>query len=101
MGPFDLLDVSVTCDAAGRELTLVVVNRDPENEISTSIDLQGAAFGGAATSYEVTGNDPKATNDFDDERVGVVERTVETGGDSLAYAFPPCSITVLRANVGE
>jgi hypothetical protein len=40
------------------------------------------------------------TNDFGEERVGVIERTIETAGDSLAYAFPACSITVLRAVVG-
>jgi alpha-N-arabinofuranosidase len=100
MGPFDLLDVSATSDTAGRELTLVVVNRDPENEIATTIDLQDASFEEAATAYEVTGSDPEVTNDFENERVGVVERTVKTAGGSLGHTFPACSVTVLRSGVG-
>ena len=44
LGPFDLLDVSASCDAEGRDLTLVVVNRDPEREIETTIQLADSTF---------------------------------------------------------
>jgi alpha-L-arabinofuranosidase len=101
LGPFELLDVSATCDAQGQELTLVVVNRDPEREIESTIELQGSSFGGAATVYEVTGKDPAVTNDFGREKVGVGERSIETGGRSFEHAFPSCSVTVLRAGVAE
>jgi alpha-N-arabinofuranosidase len=99
MGPFDVLDVSATRDESGSELTLVVVNRDPEREIETTIQLTDAAFGGEATAYEVTGDEPGATNNFGKERVGVDERTVAAEGSSFEHAFPACSVTVLRVGL--
>jgi alpha-N-arabinofuranosidase len=101
MGPFDLLDVSATCDAAGRVLTLVVVNRDPERNIVTTVHLADSTFEGDATAYEVTGESPGSFNDFDRQAVGVSERSVETGGDSFEHSFPACSITVLGAGVAR
>jgi alpha-L-arabinofuranosidase len=99
LGPFEVLDVSATCDAEGRDLTLVVVNRDPDREIVTTVQLVDATFEGDATAYEVTGKDPDATNSFDRQAVGVSGRSVETEGRSFGHGFPACSITVLRAGV--
>jgi alpha-L-arabinofuranosidase len=99
MGPFDVLDVSATRDESGRELTLVVVNRDPDREARTTIQLTDAALDGTVTVYEVTGEEPGATNDFGRERVGVSERSLEAKGDSLEHGFPACSVTVLRAGL--
>jgi alpha-N-arabinofuranosidase len=101
LGPFDLLDVSATCSADGRELTLVVVNRDPEREIETTVQLADSTFEGDAMAYEVTGKEPSVANDFGQESVGVGERSVQTGGHSFEHSFPACSITVLRAGVGR
>ncbi len=99
LGPFDLLDVSATCDADGRDLTLVVVNRDPEREIETTIQLADTTFRDGATAYEVTGEGPEAINSFDRQAVGVSERSVQTEGRSFEHTFPACSVTVLRAGV--
>jgi alpha-L-arabinofuranosidase len=99
MGPFDVLDVSATRDEGSRTLTLVVVNRDPENTVETTIQLTDATFDGTATAYEVTGDDPAATNDFGKERVGVTERTVDAAGADLQHTFPACSVTVLCAGL--
>ena len=99
MGPFDVLDVSATRDESGRDITLVVVNRDPDREARTTILLTDAAFDGTVTAYEVTGEGPGVTNDFGHEKVGVSERSLEAKGDSLEYDLPACSITVLRAGL--
>ena len=99
MGPFDVLDVSATRDDSGRDLTLVVVNRDPVREARTTIQLTDATFDGTVTAYEVTGEEPGTTNDFGRERVGVGERSLEAKGDSLEYGFPACSVTVLRGGL--
>jgi alpha-N-arabinofuranosidase len=99
LGPFDLLDVSATCDAEGRDLTLVVVNRDPEHEIETTIQLADAIFEETATAYEVSGESSGSINDFDRQTVGVNERSVQAGGHAFEHSFPACSITVLRAGV--
>ena len=99
LGPFHLLDVSATCDAGGHNVTLVVVNRDPERDIVTTIQLADSTFGASATAYEVTGEGPDTINSFDRQTVGVSERPVRTAGRSLEHGFPACSITVLRAGL--
>src|SRR5215204_284646 len=79
LGPFDLLDVSATCDVEGGDLTLVVVNRDPEREIETTIQLADATFEEDAMAYEVTGESSGSINSFDCQPVGVSECSVQTG----------------------
>jgi len=99
LGPFDLLDLSATCDAEGRDLTLVVVNRDPEREIKTTIQLADSTFEGTTTAYEVAGESSRSINDFGRQAVGVSKHSVEIGGGSFKYSFPACSIMVLRAGM--
>jgi len=99
LGPFDLLDVSATCDAEGRGLTLVVVNRDPEREIETTFLLADATFEEGTTAYEVTGESSGSINSFDRQAVGVSECSVQAGGHSFEHGFPACSVTVLRAGL--
>jgi alpha-L-arabinofuranosidase len=101
LGPFDLLDVSATCDAEGRDLTLVVVNRDPAREIQTTIQLADSTFEGNATAYEVTGEGSGSINDFDRQAVEVSERSVQPGGHSFEHSFPACSVTVLGARLTD
>ncbi len=99
LGPFDVLDVSATRDVSGRGLTLVVVNRDPEYAVRTTIQLTDAVFEGSAAVYEVTGEDLASTNDFGEERVGVTQRSIDVEGSVLEHAFPACSVTVLNLDL--
>ena len=99
LGPFDVLDVSATCSASGRDLALFVVNRDPERDVSTTVQLTDVSFEGEATVYEVTGPAPDAVNSFEEQLVGVAERSVKPSGGSFEHAFPACSITVLCARI--
>ena len=99
MGPFDVLDVSATCDESRRKVALFVVNRDPENVVSTTIQLTDAGFEGEAAVYEVTGPSPDAINSFEEQPIGVKERSVDTAGSSFEHDFPACSVTVLRARI--
>ena len=100
LGPFEVLDVSATCDASGRDLTLFVVNRDPGNGVTATIQLTDASFAGEATVYEVTGPDPDAVNSFGKQPVGVEEHLVKPSGSSFEHSFPACSVTILRARIG-
>ena len=90
---------STTIALTSDETRLVVVNRDPEREIETTLQLADSTFEGGATAYEVTGESPGSINDFDRQAVAVAERSVQTGDRSFEYGFPACSITVLRAGV--
>lgn len=88
-----------SCAGPGRDLTLVVVNRDPERKTETTIRLADASFGESATVYEVTGESSGSINSFDRQAVGMSERSVRAGGHSFEHGFPACSVTVLRAGL--
>jgi alpha-L-arabinofuranosidase len=82
-----------------RDLTLVVVNRDPEREIQTTIQLADSTLEGNAKAYEVTGEGSGSINDFDRQAVGVSERSVQPGGHTFEHSFPACSVTLLGARL--
>jgi alpha-N-arabinofuranosidase len=97
LGPFPLLDAVATCDEAGRELTIGVVNRDRDQRHEATIDLGGATVSGELRVFEVNGPDVDATNSFEHpDRVGVREHRRTVGGHRFDYAFPPHSVSVLR-----
>ena len=97
LGPFPLLDGVATCDAAGRELTLAVVNRDKDRAHRAVVELIGAVATGSGALSEVNGPDVAATNSFaDPRRVDVTERKAALGGGRFELEFPAHSVTVVR-----
>ena len=101
LGPFALLDAVATCDVEGREISLAVVNRDPDRAIATTIRLLDGTIGSTVLAYEVNGKDPAATNSFEHPKaVDVREPRAEGHGDQVTYAFPAHSVTVLRLPIG-
>jgi alpha-N-arabinofuranosidase len=102
LGPFKLLDAAATRDAAGRNVTLVVVNRDPDRAIETVVQLTDASFGALAQVGEVNGADAGATNSFEHpDAVNVADRTLPITNGQIEYAFPAHSVTVLRATLNH
>src|SRR4030095_16169549 len=77
LGPFTLLDAAASCDAAGRQVTLAVVNRDAARGHHATIDVGGASAAGDLAIAEVNGPDVRAMNTF--ERPRVVDVTERTG----------------------
>jgi alpha-N-arabinofuranosidase len=97
LGPFPLLDAVASCDAAGRELTLAVVNRDRDAAHRAVVELVGAGAAGASVLSEVNGPDVSARNSFEAPRVvDVKERTLELKGHRFELEFPAHSVTVVR-----
>jgi alpha-L-arabinofuranosidase len=102
LGPFKLLDVAATRDAEGRNVTLVVVNRDPGRAIETVVQLIDASFGALAQVAEVNGADVGATNSFEHpDAVHVTDRPVPITNGQIEFAFPAHSVTVLRATLNH
>jgi alpha-N-arabinofuranosidase len=96
-GPFTFLDASATCDAAGRKVTLTVVNRDRDRAHTATVDLGGATATEGLAVTEVNGPDVTATNSFERPRlVDARESRLERGGGQFDYEFPAHSLTVLR-----
>jgi alpha-N-arabinofuranosidase len=90
-----------TCDDAGRELTIAVVNRDRDRSHAATIDLGGAAAQGELHVSEVNGPDVGATNSFEHpDRVGIREQRRPAAGQRLEYEFPAHSVSVLRLRLG-
>src|SRR5262245_44610097 len=97
LGPFALLDATATCDAAGRALTLAVINRDRERPHAAVVALSGATVAGRVAVAEVNGPEVSATNSFEaPTRVDVRERQLDATGARFEYTFPAHSVTVLR-----
>jgi alpha-N-arabinofuranosidase len=102
LSPFTLLDVTATCDAASHELCVAVVNRSADQEIPTTLLLDGHSLIGELAAFEVNGPDACARNSFEEpEVVGVrTHQMPATGGGSIEYTFPAHSVTLLRGHLG-
>jgi alpha-N-arabinofuranosidase len=100
LGPFKLLDVTVTCNASGNELALAVVNRDRERAHATTIQLTDSATMTDVVAYEVNGAHPGVVNSFErPHEVAVKEQRPGVRGQRFDYSFPPHSFTVLRLHL--
>jgi alpha-N-arabinofuranosidase len=99
LAPFDALDVSATCDEAGRELCIAVVNRHRDQAVSARVELQGRGFDGPVSLFEVNADDVAATNSFEaPERVVVREQRREASAGNIELAFPAHSLTLVRGH---
>lgn len=100
LGPFQLLDVTATCDAAAQELAIAVVNRDPERAHATTIQLTDEATMTGVVAYEVNGANPDVINSFDEpSAVAVREHHRDLEGRQFTYTFAPHSFTLLRLHL--
>ena len=100
LGPFTLLDAAATCDAAGRQVSLAVVNRDAGRAHRATIDLGGAEATGDLAIAEVNGPEVGAMNSFEHPRlVDARESTGVARGRRFEYEFPAHSVTLLRFGV--
>src|SRR5262249_35870655 len=97
LGPFSLLDAVATCDEAGHELAIGVVNRDRDLGHTATIDLGGAVAAGDVQISEVNGPDVEATNSFEHpDCVSVREHRRGVSGRRFDHTFPAHSVSVLR-----
>ncbi|GAC1360739.1 MAG: alpha-N-arabinofuranosidase [Ktedonobacteraceae bacterium] len=97
LGPFQMLDVSATCDVSEKTITLAVVNRDMQQGQATTIQFADAALVRQTVAYEVAGAQPDIINSFaQPNAIDVKERHIEQQGNNIIYTFPPHSFTLLR-----
>lgn len=90
------LDVSATLDAAGRKLSLFVVNRSQSEALETTISLADAVFAGNVSATVVNGPDIKAENSFaQPERVTARASRRQAAGSQYTQVFEPHSVTAL------
>jgi alpha-L-arabinofuranosidase len=100
LGPFTLLDAVASSDAAGRAVSVAVVNRSRERGVSATLDLGSASVAGAVAAWEVNGPDVSATNTFaTPHAVGVRDLKLDAKGARVEHVFPAHSVTVMRFDV--
>ncbi|MBV9545846.1 MAG: alpha-N-arabinofuranosidase, partial [Chloroflexi bacterium] len=102
LGPFQLLDVTATCDGSGRELCVAVINRSPDQDLTACIQMDGYALSAEVVAYEVNGPDPRARNSFDQPKtVDVQTHRLQVGSGAVDYTFPAHSVTLLRGQIAR
>lgn len=94
------LDVSATYKDG--EVTLCVVNRHRDEAITSEIISQNGAFSGNFEVYEVNGPNVKSMNDFGKTEVQTTKKqSIKASGNTIKYAFPPHSFTLIKGKVGK
>jgi alpha-N-arabinofuranosidase len=102
LGPFPLVDAAATCDAGGRQASVVLVNRDRDRDLPATLALTGGAIAGSVRAWEVNGPEVTAMNSFEHpRRVDVRERQLQARGAALELVLPAHSITLLRFDTGR
>jgi alpha-N-arabinofuranosidase len=91
------LDVAATYDEAKQRVTLAVVNRRKEGDVTASVELAGARVKPGACAFQITGSSPEATNTFANPQAVVTQEVkLEASGSRFDYQFPRHSISWLE-----
>ena len=91
-----ILDISATLNKTGKQMVLYVVNRSPDKNIETRIDLNAGRFTGKSRVITINGPNVKAENTFEKkDLVKSRERKFDVDGKSMTYEFEPHSVTAL------
>ena len=91
------LDVSATCDAERRRLSVSVVNRHETMPITTAISVQGWQMPGSGVAFEINGSSPDVVNSLQTpNNVTTSRKALNKAGDKLEYTFPAHSVTLLK-----
>ena len=96
-GEMPLLDVSASFDEANSSGAAFLVNRSLTETLTVDINWQGTAAKTVTGAWQVTGNDPKATNSFENPNA-VVSNTlsnVEMKDARVSIQVPPMSFTTI------
>jgi alpha-N-arabinofuranosidase len=96
-GPVSLLDVAASYDQEEDRGAVFLVNRSQHEAITTTILWQGASPNSATTLYQLSGNDPKAVNTFEQPHLITTQRLAGPAihnGQTTVH-LPPLSFSVL------
>jgi len=95
-GEVPALDVSASYDESNGRATVFAVNRDSENSITATLSITGRSLSGAGEGWLLTGDDPKAHNDWDaPDRVTPTTCEVSVEDGVARVVMPPMSIVTV------
>jgi len=94
------LDVAASTDEQRQKVTLAVVNRRKEGDLLGSFELGGWKARPGGRAFQITGDNPDATNTFaNPHAVTTQEVTLGVSGSRFQYQFPRHSISWLEFEV--
>jgi len=94
------LDVMATTDETKQKVTLAVVNRRKEGDITGAVELAGWRARPGGHAFQITGASPEAMNTFANPQAVVTrEVKIETSGSRFECQFPRHSISWLELEV--
>jgi alpha-N-arabinofuranosidase len=94
------LDVAATYDEAQQKVTLAVVNRRKEGDLTGSIELAGRRAKPGGRAFQITGASPEATNTFANPQAVITQEVkLEASGSRFDYPFPRHSISWLEFEI--
>jgi alpha-N-arabinofuranosidase len=100
--PIPYLDTSATYNAKQGVVSLNVLNRSKDKDITAQIQNQDGRLESAVEVWEMNNADLKATHTFGaDNKVRPVTRTIKAAveNNAFSYNFPAHSLTILRLRV--
>jgi alpha-N-arabinofuranosidase len=96
-GEVPALDVSASYDGGGGQTTVFAVNRDPDNPVTATLSVTSRSVSAVDGGWLLTGDDPKAYNDWDaPDRVAPVTCEVSVEDGVARVEMPPMSIVVAK-----
>lgn len=87
------LDVTATTSADKKHVTLFVVNRSLDRDITTEVSLAGTKVQARAETMTLNSEDLYAVNDETDPEAVVPAKHVANVGENFRYTFPHASVT--------
>lgn len=100
---YEALKALATVNEKTGEISLIVLNRDPKNDITSSIDLRGFTINGEAKIRTLSAADITSCNTPahpDDVKIIDTEKSLGKGGGSFCYTFPAHSLVSITLSGG-
>jgi alpha-N-arabinofuranosidase len=92
------LDAIVTCGDGWDQMTLAIINRDPEATVTCSVRIDGIALQGIFDATILSGDSPDAYNDVD-RPSRVIPEQIQLAFDETGAPIPPHSVVLCQVQV--
>ena len=89
------LDCSASLDKENKRLFIAVINRDPDENIKTELELSDAGVQSGAVVWELNGPSALARNTFE-EKVKITKKILTGASVNFEYIFPAHSVTIIE-----
>jgi alpha-N-arabinofuranosidase len=97
--PLPVLDVSASWNSRTRRLSLNVLNRSAEDDVTTRVDCVEGRLGDKVEVWQMSHPDMLATHDFGRDRLLTPKTStlaVSPNAKTFNYKFPKASLTILK-----